>query len=1089
MRDFTTGFILVVLAIIGAGQVSLAQVLPLPTTAYPAAEHWGGHPQVFTIDQDARGMMYFGGWDNLGVMGFDGTNWDKNPIGNGSFVRSLVCDNDGRIYAGGYSEFGYFEPTEDGELEYVSMSAELPEEWQDFEYVWDILMDGETKYFQTKERLFVMDGEIFKTFVPEEEFHTCHLLDGDFYIVDTKRGLLKMEAGDLVPAKGMQEVADIGLGIYTMLPFDGSRHLLLSNKGLMFYVPDAPQGEKFIVWDCPVAPMAKAGITYSGLVLPNGNFAIGTIRSGLLIINRKGELVDHLDQSTGLTDDNVWTLFLDNDDNLWLGQDMGVSLVEVTSPLRFTNHEMGFDVAVEDLEVYDGQLFMGTRDGTYYYDSTTIRALEEVGADRSVFDPINLIDNKTFNLTQGHDALLAGAQQGLYRMVGLQKELVVVGNFRTAIEAHDYPGFFVGCDPSVVLFDQQGGSDSLVEIEEIPACYDIIENTQYSEGVEVWGGTHSKEIVRMRFYPNSDRAREITIFDSTAGFRYSEVNVLKYDDAILFGCDSGVYAFDESTQRFFEDERFIHYVQHEGKEERVGVFRMTETTNGNILAVRAGGWYLGAKKNATEWEWSDSRFKPIEVGDPRSVAINPESGVIYFGGLSGLASYDPALPVKIDSTIEVLIREVGLGEDSILFAGTFRDEKGGITKLQPVEKRPALPYSFNSITLHYSALIYTQTEGTEYSYVLENFDEEWSAWSSTTYRRYTNLDAGDYTFLVKARNAYEFESEPTEYHFTILPPWYQTLWAYLMYAVVSILIIAVAVKLNSRRLIKANQRLQELVDEKTYEVREQKEEIEAQRDDIAKKNKSLTDSINYAKTLQQAILPAPSLISEVFPQHFVFFRPRDIVSGDFYYFHEKEDKAFFAAIDCTGHGVPGALVSMTGSNFLNQVIVERDLDDPGEILSGLNAGVKSVFKKQGSMAEANDGMDIALCVYHKADRKIRFAGAHNPMVVIRNGEIHAIKGDRTPIGGRTGLDYDFTVHEFQCEPGDWVYVFSDGFPDQFGGPDNRKYMVSRFKKFLVTLEGSSPEQRVERLDNELVTWQGRSARIDDVLVFGVQIPE
>jgi serine phosphatase RsbU (regulator of sigma subunit) len=177
-------------------------------------------------------------------------------------------------------------------------------------------------------------------------------------------------------------------------------------------------------------------------------------------------------------------------------------------------------------------------------------------------------------------------------------------------------------------------------------------------------------------------------------------------------------------------------------------------------------------------------------------------------------------------------------------------------------------------------------------------------------------------------------------------------------------------------------------------------------------------------------------------------------------------------------------VSMTGSNLLQQIIVQREVADPGTILHKLNIGVKSVFKRDGSLASANDGMDIALAVVNRKTKLIRYAGAHRPLFVIRDGEIIQVKGDRTPIGGRTDVTFQFQTHEFQSQDGDMCYMFSDGYPDQFGGPDNRKFMMTRFKKLLIEISGLPERDQVKRLQKELNDWQGDTTRIDDILVVG-----
>lgn len=270
-------------------------------------------------------------------------------------------------------------------------------------------------------------------------------------------------------------------------------------------------------------------------------------------------------------------------------------------------------------------------------------------------------------------------------------------------------------------------------------------------------------------------------------------------------------------------------------------------------------------------------------------------------------------------------------------------------------------------------------------------------------------------------------------------------------------------------------------------IKKAKEQIEVQRDEISYKNHEITSSIEYAKSLQDAILPDDSVIRQSLPVHFILWLPRDIVSGDFYWFYENEHTIFLAAADCTGHGVPGAFVSMTCHNILNQVVIDQKEEDPGTILSKANIAVSKVFKREGSLTQANDGMDIALVAIDRKEKTVRYAGAMNPLVRIHKKEVITYKADRYAIGGRTPGDYHFQTTEVKYEKGDWFYMFSDGFKDQFGGKDGKKYMNARFVQFLADHSHLSPTKQMEVLKQELGNWMGTYERTDDVLIAGFQL--
>ncbi|NVO08949.1 MAG: SpoIIE family protein phosphatase [Bacteroidales bacterium] len=289
--------------------------------------------------------------------------------------------------------------------------------------------------------------------------------------------------------------------------------------------------------------------------------------------------------------------------------------------------------------------------------------------------------------------------------------------------------------------------------------------------------------------------------------------------------------------------------------------------------------------------------------------------------------------------------------------------------------------------------------------------------------------------------------------------------------------------------------LDKKVKERTAQVVAQKEEIETQRDEIekhrdqlAEQQKHIMDSINYAKRLQYAILPTDEYIKELFPEYFIVFHPKDIVSGDIYWFNQLNGKRYFSAIDCTGHGVPGALVSMVGHNWLDYAVKDLKLERPIDILESLNVGVTATFKEKDEDGAVKDGMDIALCCVDYKTMKLQFAGAYNPAIIIRNNELIQLKGDKCPIGAfsrRAATGY--THQEIDIQTGDMVYVFSDGYADQFGGDDGRKFLIANFKKLLIEVSTLPVDQQKDKLEQTFFDWMKYESQLDDILVVGVKI--
>ncbi|MGQ0827193.1 MAG: SpoIIE family protein phosphatase [Bacteroidota bacterium] len=298
-----------------------------------------------------------------------------------------------------------------------------------------------------------------------------------------------------------------------------------------------------------------------------------------------------------------------------------------------------------------------------------------------------------------------------------------------------------------------------------------------------------------------------------------------------------------------------------------------------------------------------------------------------------------------------------------------------------------------------------------------------------------------------------------------------------------------AALLKMREDLRENERVLEAkVIERTEQVVRQKEEIEAQNQELEVLYKHVTDSIKYAKRIQEAILPPDSLVKRVLPNSFVLYKPKDIVSGDFYWVDEKNGKTLFAAVDCTGHGVPGAFMSIVGYNILKHVVNNDKYNTPALILDGLNEGVSETLHHGHEASQAKDGMDLSFCSIDFKTLELQYAGAYNPLYLIRNGKLTQTKADKFPIGLFLGNEKKkFTNHTIQLQKGDCVYIFSDGYADQFGGPNGKKFMANHFRDLLLEVQQHPIDKQKEILNKTIEEWRGALDQVDDILVIGLKI--
>ena len=316
------------------------------------------------------------------------------------------------------------------------------------------------------------------------------------------------------------------------------------------------------------------------------------------------------------------------------------------------------------------------------------------------------------------------------------------------------------------------------------------------------------------------------------------------------------------------------------------------------------------------------------------------------------------------------------------------------------------------------------------------------------------------------------------FHFIIKPPFYLSWWFILTSLVLIVVLVVMYIHIREQNLVKEKVVLEQKVEERTAEVVQKSMEIE-------EKNRDITASIRYAERIQRAMLPK----EDTFKDTFVLFLPKDIVSGDFYWMYGNGDWQFIAAVDCTGHGVPGAFMSIIGHNSLNKVVREYGLTRPSAIIDQLNIEVMKSLLQRHEKA-INDGMDIALIAFNKKTLTLEFAGAYNPLYIVRKGEVFVYKGDRFPIG-MTTMDEkkSFTNQIIEIQPGDMLYMCSDGYADQFGSSEVKKYKSGNVKKLLSEIYHLPVNEQKERLEREIMEWKGDLNQIDDILFIGTKIPE
>jgi serine phosphatase RsbU (regulator of sigma subunit) len=341
---------------------------------------------------------------------------------------------------------------------------------------------------------------------------------------------------------------------------------------------------------------------------------------------------------------------------------------------------------------------------------------------------------------------------------------------------------------------------------------------------------------------------------------------------------------------------------------------------------------------------------------------------------------------------------------------------------------------------------------------------------------------------MRAKNVFNQLSPEKLFYITIKPPFWKTTWFISIVTVFSIFIVYLVIVFRLKALERANKVLEEKVRVRTQQVLEQKEELVKQKDIIENLYSEVTDSIEYAQKIQLAILPSEQQIKSLLHNAFVFFKPKNIVSGDFYWFAERPDRYIIAAVDCTGHGVPGAFMSMIGNTLLNQIINERNIVEPAEALNHLHKGIRRLLKQDQADNLQKDGMDIVLLSVHKFRNEVQYAGANNSLFYVENNEIKEIKADKFSIGGlQKEQERKFTNHTLQISTKTSFFLTSDGYQDQFDEAFENKFTARRLKQLFLEIASLDGDTQKEKLDKTITEFRGTEEQMDDLMVIGFTI--
>ncbi|MCK4699360.1 MAG: SpoIIE family protein phosphatase, partial [Bacteroidales bacterium] len=771
--------------------------------------------------------------------------------------------------------------------------------------------------------------------------------------------------------------------------------------------------------------------------------------------------------------------------NLWLALDNGISMVPISVPVSFYNGKAGLETTLESIARFNNYLYVATRTGTYYLTHPGGLNIPPTFSEQSYYNkPEFLQVDEVTSECWGLLPLELGKQRCLF--IALNSKVYIIDENNRIIDKIDnipYSFWQSEQDPYTVFIGTETGIESItlkngnwIRETKIKGIDELIYSIIEDPSGNLWMTTDNGSVYVMNItnYRMTKKNPKVFRYDTTHGLPEGDIYVELVNEKPLFATTKGLYTFLPDQERFEPDTLFGAEFADGSRD----IYKLLQDPEKNIWMVtyfpateEFETGFLQLTKNGN-YEWIKEPFLSFSK-EVIHALHHDKDGITWMGGPEGLFRFDPDMEKDYEQEYNTLIRKVTLGQDSIIFFGTYYDNNSLPAIIQPETLIPVLPYKYNSLVFEFSAPVNEDNSPMVFSYWLEGYEKDWSDWSTDTKKEYTNLHEDSYKFHVRSKNLYEKIGNQSTYEFLITPPWTRTILAYIGYILFLAGFIYAVVTIYTRNL-------RAIIRDRTAEIREKKEEIE-------EKNKDIMDSIQYAQRIQEALLTPGDYVEKLFPERFILFLPRDIVSGDYYWMTEKNNKIICVTADCTGHGVPGAFMSMLGMAFLNEIISKRKSIHANEILNDLRAMVISSLRQTGQTGENQDGMDLALYILDQENMKLEYAGANNPLFLYRNNELFITKADKMPIGISSLADEPFTNHIIDLQKGDLLYTFSDGYPDQFGGPKGKKFMIKNFKQLLSENLHKPMDEQKKVLEETLNEWMANTEQVDDILVIGVKV--
>ena len=789
--------------------------------SYRDYEH---QPQNWGMAQHQDGIIYVA--NQAGVLIYDGVSWRVMGVPNYTTVRSLaINDETGIVYIGGIGEIGYLKPDKKGVLQYVSLKDYLEKEQRNFSDVWRTHVTKEGIYFNSFKFLFRWEPKgkqikVWKPTKPNHNFIYSFIAKGQLLIQEEGVGLLHVVNDSLEVLLGDEKVADAKERIYMIVPYDMANDtttLLIGTRLKGFFLFDYDK-KTVIPFPTKVDGYLKENIAYHGIRLSSDDFALATRQGGIVIMDSHGRLKYTFDNSSGLQNNCVYYIFEDNQGNLWLCLDNGISKIEYTSPFSIYDNRYGLPPIALSVVRHHNDLYVGTTQGLYVF---------RPGA--NTFSPVAGISNICRSLLSIKNSILAATFSGVF-LVDSKNNMtqnIIKEEAFTLLPSNRYPGhIWCGTRSGLVSIVQKNRQWS--EEHQFQSINQSIEWIAEEENGNLWLVTSKSRVLKVDFPVNINHP-VVTPYNTDYKVLGGRVVAAVAAGHVMFATDKGLFRFDENKKKFISDKTLGP--EYAGGSNTKPVYRLIEDKDKNI-------WFHSKSRNYKAVPGADGSytiyrnpFRRIPIVQGNTIYSDPDKKNIWFGNFEGLIRYDMTVKKNYKQNFQTLVRKV-LANEKLIFDG-YKNKSSKTPKVL----LPILEYKDrNLLQFDFAAPFFENETETQYQYFLEEYDDNWSGWNKDTKKNYTNLDSGMYTFRVRARNVYQHMSSEDVFQFKILLQWYKTWWAFVSYAfllfILTYLIVkwqrSIRLEKEKQRLEKEKQRLDRIVQQRTKEIEGKNKQLEEQ---------------------------------------------------------------------------------------------------------------------------------------------------------------------------------------------------------------------------------------------------------------------